>query len=311
MEINEELRQSLVGGTFTETACSADTFSIYNLSDCYWAGRTRACDSVVIAESPVYGKILFLDGEVQSAESDEAIYHEHLVHPVLNAMAERREKRVLIVGGGEGATAREVLKWGPESVAHVDWVDYDGDLVDLCRRHLSYADDPVYNDPRIHFFPADIRAYWASNNAQYDIVILDLPDPDVESITALREPLPPGEYNLYDCEFWRTVCGRLTPGGAIVSHCGPIAPGADEDRHRAGLAWIQSLGEEFGPSVGHSYHTFIPSFQSQWSFWMSVAPSSINAFPPGLAVMDTDAQTAAFHWPRFWFSPYVGHAGQA
>jgi spermidine synthase len=106
MEINEELRQSLVGGTFTETACSADTFSIYNLSDCYWAGRTRACDSVVIAESPVYGKILFLDGEVQSAESDEAIYHEHLIHPVLNATVATPGKRVLIVGGGEGATAR-------------------------------------------------------------------------------------------------------------------------------------------------------------------------------------------------------------
>lgn len=306
MQVDEGLRASLVGSRFMETACSADTFSVYNLSDCYWAGSTRACESVIIAESPVYGKVLFLDKEIQSAESDEAIYHEHLVHPVLNALAGRAGKRVLIVGGGEGATAREVLKWSHESVAHVDWVDIDGDLVDLCRRHLSYADDPVYNDPRLHYFAEDIRVFWASNTAQYDIVILDLPDPDVDTLTALK---PPAGSPLYGCDFWQTLLAQLTPGGAIATHCGPVAPGGDGDIHRAGLEWITSLAREYGSSAGHAYHTFITSFQSQWGFWMSVDPAPFaSSAPTGLAVMDSEAQNAAFDWPRFWFSPYIGHA---
>lgn len=310
MEVNEDLRRSLVGGRYTETACSADTLSIYSLSDCYWAGRTATCDSVIIAESPVYGKVLFLDGEIQSAESDEAIYHEHLVHPVLNAMSARPSKRVLIVGGGEGATAREVLKWSTESVAHVDWVDIDGDLVNLCRRHLSWADDPVYNDRRLHYFPMDIREFWASNTVKYDVVILDLPDPDVDALSALMSP--PVSPPLYGCVFWETLVTQLTPGGAIATHCGPVAPGGDGDRLRAGLEWIASLARRFGPSDGHAYHTFIPSFQSQWGFWMSIAPTTLSAsFPTEIAVLDDAAQDAAFAWPRFWFSPYIGHGGPA
>jgi spermidine synthase len=310
MEVNAELMHSLNGARFMESACSADTISLYSLNECYWAGRSPFCD-IVIAESPVYGKVLFLDKELQSAESDEAIYHEHLVHPALNALAERKEKRILIVGGGEGATAREVLKWSENSVATVDWVDIDHHLVDLCRRHLSWADDCVYNDRRLRFFGRDIREFWASNNNKYDLIILDLPDPDIDSLVPLVVSETSNDYPLYSREFMRVMAEHLTPGGAFVSHCGPISPGGDPHVRRAGLMMMRSMCQTIGLGNGSMYHTTIPSFQSSWGFFLSCEPSDVDKYPSGLAVMDSDAQQMAFHWPRFWNSPFFGHSGAA
>ena len=100
--MDSELMAKLTNGVFVEDACSADTTSMYPLTDVYWAGKSPICD-IVIAQSPVFGKVLFLDKEIQSAESDEAIYHEHLIHPIMNTMRKRENKRVLVVGGGDSA----------------------------------------------------------------------------------------------------------------------------------------------------------------------------------------------------------------
>lgn len=285
------------GAKFVESACTSDTLSVYSLDRCFWAGNSEYCE-IVIAQSPVFGKCLFLDKEMQSSESDEAIYHEHLVHPVLSAMAGQADKRVLIVGGGEGATAREVLKWGVESVSEVVWVDIDGGLVDLCRRHLGYAEDSVYNDPRLKFYAADIRAYLASDCGAFDVIILDLPDPDVEELQ--ENPDNPGLYTLYGLTFFETLRGRLAKGGAISTHCGPVSPGLPNTEKRAGLTWIRSMGLEFGFGAGYPYHCFIPSFQSEWGFWMSCAPNNPPILPVGLRVMDRGAQSYAFTWPAYW-----------
>ena len=309
MEVNAELCASLIGGRFEEAACSSDTVSLYSLSNCYWAGRSAFCE-IVIGESPVYGKILFLDKELQSAEADEAIYHEHLVHPVMNAVIGHGgvPKRVLIVGGGEGATAREVLKWSV--VEAVDWVDIDGGLVDLCRRHLSWANDKVYNDPRLRFFAEDIRHFFATHASQYDVIILDLPDPDVDELR-VNANMGGSAYELYSLRFWEELKLHLARGGAITSHCGPIQPGGDPELRRAGLDWIVKMSQAVDLGTGYPYHVCIPSFQSDWGFWMSIPPWKVERFPYGLSVMDGETQKVAFTWPRYWTSPYIGLGGCA
>ena len=80
---------------------------------------------VDLLESPSWGKMLFLDGVLQSTTKDEVIYHNALVHPLMSSLKSR--KSILILGGGEGATAREVLRWPVESVT---MVDYDQELVE-------------------------------------------------------------------------------------------------------------------------------------------------------------------------------------
>jgi spermidine synthase len=290
---NLELINSLENGCYAENAVSADNVTMYKINECYWGGSSPYCEEIVIAKSPMYGKVLFLDHELQSAESDEALYHEHLVQPVMNATADVGGKRVLIVGGGEGATAREVLKWSSELVKEVVWVDIDGGLVDLCRRHLGWAEDDVYNDPRLTYHAADIRSFFAYDTSQYDVIILDLPDPDCDDL-AKRDEDNYGNYLLYGYQFMSQVRNHLRGPRAVVSHCGPIRPGEME-----GIIWMKNAA---GFGNGFPYHTVIPSFQGAWGYWMSVAPRAFGLSYPAskMHIMDSDAQSAAFLWPAFW-----------
>ena len=196
MTANIELMYSLENGSYAENAVSADNVTVYKINECYWAGSSPYCEEIVVAKSPTYGKVLFLDRELQSAESDETLYHEHLVQPVMNSTVDVAEKRVLIIGGGEGATAREVLKWSPESVKEVVWVDIDGGLVEICRRHLGWVKDDVYNDPRLTYHAEDIRSFFATDASQYDVIIMDLPDPDCDELAKSDEDKY-GNYLLY------------------------------------------------------------------------------------------------------------------
>jgi len=300
--VDIDMMNRIAGTRFIESACSADTLSMYSIDKCYFAGKSPYSE-IVIAQSPVYGKVLFLDKELQSAESDEVLYHEHLVHPILNAMAHVRRKNVLIVGGGEGATAREVLRWGAEAVNRVVWVDIDGALVELCRRHLSWAADGVYNDPRLTYIAADIRAYLTGDD-MFDVVILDLPDPDVEDLSILGASTD--EYKLYSSAFFQKIVEHLRPNGAIVSHTGPISAGGPAEENRAGLEWVTKMSAEVSMGTGFPYHVTIPSFQGDWGFWMSCAPSKENAWPDGLLVMTGKTQEYAFTWPSYYCSPWFG-----
>ncbi|HTD33959.1 MAG TPA: hypothetical protein VK665_09885 [Candidatus Elarobacter sp.] len=101
------------------------------IEETYFAGRTPF-QSVAVLRTPVFGKLLVLDGDTQSSQADEKIYHETLVHPAMAAAGERSE--VLILGGGEGATLREVLR--DPSVRRCTMVDIDGQVVELSKRYL-------------------------------------------------------------------------------------------------------------------------------------------------------------------------------
>ena len=100
--------------------------------------RSRCC------ARPTFGKMLVLDGDTQSSQADEKIYHESLVHPALAACPTRRE--VLILGGGEGATLREVLRH--PGVARCTMVDIDGEVVELCKKYLPEWSAGAFEDPR-------------------------------------------------------------------------------------------------------------------------------------------------------------------
>lgn len=283
------LMLELTNGRFVETA--SDTPTIYPLQNVLFAGTTAYC-KIVIAKNPTYGKIFFLDEELQSAESDQALYHEMLVHPIMNATyAPDKKRRVLVVGAGEGVTVQEVLKW--PDIEEVVWVDIDGDLVDMCRRHLAWTKDETYNDPRLRFIANDIREVIPALTHKYDVILLDLPDPDAEEITS--------DVNaLYGESFWTLINSVLAPGGGIASHVGSIAPGENEAVQRPGLHLLKS---RYG---GHGYHCPLPSFQGEWGFWMSVPPNTTNHFPSTCDLMDDETQTHAFAWPRYWTSPRLG-----
>lgn len=226
----------------------SDTRTSYPVSEVLWRDHTPSCSSVIIGDSPVFGKMLFLDGELQSAAADEHIYHETLVHPVMGGAG--RGKRVLVVGGGEGATVREVLRWNPSAV---DWVDIDVELVNLCRDILQWAPD-VYTNPVVRYHGADIREVLPTL-ALYDVIILDLPDPDGDT------------GYLYSPDFWRDMLRHLSPFGRMVTHCGPVKPyGGVGDGVRRIRDTTNAANVVFSKSG--FYTQMIPSFQSEWGFWI-------------------------------------------
>ena len=252
----------------------------YEVTGCVYSAHTNSAHTVVV-DNPDYGRMLFLDGELQSSCSDEAIYHETLVHPIMRALNGTDDKHVLVVGGAEGATVREVLRWGPNKVRRVDWVDIDPELVNVCRTHLRYANENVYENEMVRFHGCDIFEYLNRPDVgPYDVIILDLPDPD-----------PENPY-LYGPHFWNRIRRVLREDGGLVTHVGPVEPGVF-----TGLNFVVN-GADMGN--GTPYHTFIPSFQGEWGFWMSVNPATMGRFPRDCNVIDDAYHNTIMHWDRHW-----------
>ncbi|MFF1507238.1 polyamine aminopropyltransferase [Streptomyces sp. NPDC058326] len=154
---------------------------------------------------------LFLDGRLRVAGRDEYRYHEALVHPAMNGA----HRRVLIVGGGDGMAAREVLRY--PGVRAVTVVELDPGVVRLARTDpaLAALNAQAFRDPRVRVVHADafhwLRGAVAHLRERYDVVISDLPDPGITPST-----------KLYAQEFYGLVGQVLTRSGRFVVHAGSV-----------------------------------------------------------------------------------------
>ncbi|HRF45993.1 MAG TPA: hypothetical protein PLC98_00100 [Anaerolineales bacterium] len=166
----EELPGSWVGASFETVGLTRRT----------WLGatsvldeRTTAFQHLVVAEVPGYGTTLFLDGTVQLAASDEAVYHERLA--LVPVLAHPRPAKVLILGGGDGCAAREVLRI--PDVEEVTVVDIDPEVVASSRVHLRHLNRGSLDDPRVRVFGVDARQFLTAERlAEVDVVIVDFLD---------------------------------------------------------------------------------------------------------------------------------------
>jgi spermidine synthase len=165
---------------------------------------------VCIADTPAFGRLLVLDGIVQSSERDEFIYHEALVQPAMFAVGTPR--RVLVLGGGEGATLREVLRW--PDVERALMIDIDGELLALARAHLDEWHRGSFVDSRAEVRVGDAVEFLATTNERFDVVISDMTDP-VEA--------GPSTF-CFTREFFAAVQRVLAPGGVVAVQAGPWSP---------------------------------------------------------------------------------------
>lgn len=167
-----------------------------------YQGRTEFQD-VLIFENAVFGKVLVLDGIIQLTERDNHIYHEMIVHVPMMARGSARD--VLIIGGGDGGTLKEVLK---HPVRRATLVEIDGEVIDLSRRYFPEVSDGAFDDPRAHVLVMDGTRYIARTEDMFDVIIIDSTD-----------PMGPGE-TLFTTAFYEACRGRLRPGGIIVVQSG-------------------------------------------------------------------------------------------
>lgn len=162
---------------------------------------------VVFAEIEGFGKSLLLDKLIQSTEKDEYIYHELLVHPAMALHPQPR--RVLILGGGEGATLREVLKHS--TVEEAVMVDIDPIVVEFSKKYLEHMHRGSFNDPRARVIIEDGKVFIKRAPARYfDVVIMDLTDPYASDIA---KPL-------YSPESFSEIKRILRPDGVVVTQAG-------------------------------------------------------------------------------------------
>lgn len=226
----------------------------FGVESMIFSGRTQF-QEVAIFESHEYGTMLALDGLVQSAEDDEYIYHESLVHPALVAHSEPAS--VLVIGGGEGATIREVLRH--PTIKRVVMVDIDRELVELCKEHLDDWHQGAFDDSRVELVFSDGNEFITKTRERFDTMIVDVTDA-LDQGPALT---------LYTEDFYRAAKQRLTASGLVVVQAMELS-GLDYSDH---VTLHGTLRRVFRHA--RSYRTFVPSFWSMWGF--VVASDAVDA----------------------------------
>ena len=226
---------------------TAHMFAISN----FVASKKTEYQQVEIADTPKYGRILLLDGKIQSAEFDEYIYHEALVHPAMLMFGE--PKSVLVIGGGEGATLREVFRH--QSVEKLVMVDLDREVVQLCTEYMEKWHQGSFLDKRLTMHFMDAREYLEKNTDKFDIIISDVPEP-VENGPALK---------LFTKQYFSLATEHLNKNGYLVFQAGDF-----------NLSFVEAHGLMLNTvrqvlPFALSYHTPVPSFNTDWSFIIASA----------------------------------------
>ncbi|SMF61135.1 spermidine synthase [Alteromonadaceae bacterium Bs31] len=191
---------------------------------------------------------LYIDGHIQFSSRDEYRYHEYLVHPLLAVEGSR--ENILILGGGDGLAAREVLKYQDVNLVHL--VDIDPEMVRIGRElpMLRRLNNKSMEDPRLTAFTEDAFSFVNQPGIAYHRVIVDMPDPHNEAIN-----------KLYSREFYTMIAKRMAPGGVLVSQ-------SSSPFYTRRVFWCieETLAQVFDDTL--SYHTALPSF-GIWGYNMA------------------------------------------
>ena len=223
---------------------------------------THRGTKVEIIERPKWGLACYMDNSIQSCLIDERIYHESLVHPVMMSVKERR--KVMIIGGGEGATAREVLKWpGVEEVVMFEW---DKDVVKMFKENYPEWAKGAWDDHRLKIRNEDIfKAINQPPNRfkKFDVIIIDLFDPCEENMMLWRELI-------------KSLHNWITINGSIVMYSG-MRNILEREQPYQKLIDIIKYAEEARPGFPRvedlrlckeiiPYRVWIPSFSGESTF---------------------------------------------
>jgi len=198
---------------------------------------------------------LFIDGNIQFSSIDEYRYHESLVHPAMS-LAPSHE-HVLVLGGGDGLVAREVLKY--DDVGAITIVDIDPQVTELFATYPPFVElnQGALSDPRVRIVNEDAYKFLERTSERYPVIIIDLPDPNNESLA-----------KLYSVEFYRIVKQHLARGGVVAVQSSSVYFTRETfwcTNHTIAAAGLHTL----------PYHAYVPSF-GDWGFTLA---SDVNIDP--------------------------------
>lgn len=236
---------------------------------------------VEVVETQLFGRALMLDGLWMCAEADEATYHEFLVHPALTTCPSPR--RVLVIGGGDGGTIREVLKH-PE-VEQVTMVEIDPVVVNACKQYMPKLGAEAWSDPRLILLHEDGAAFveHAPEHA-YDVILIDGSD-----------PVGPAEV-LFSKPFFEACSRALSPQGVFAAQA--ESPRVHMDVHLATIGLMKQLFVEVHPYYGTV--SLYPSGAWSWIYAShSVSPKQVIAERVANVSQSTEIYNLSMHHGAF------------
>jgi spermidine synthase len=246
-----------------------------------------------ILETLSYGKVLVLDGRIQSSQADDFMYHELLVHPGL--LAHPNPRRAMVIGGGEGATVREILRH--RSITDCLMVDIDAEVVEECKKHLPEMHQGAFDDPRTRVLNEDARAYLEQTSERFDLIVVDLVEPLEEGPACL----------LFTKEFYSLIRERLTDEGVMT-----MQAGMTKINELFFYGAVNRTLREVFPVVA-PYQGFISCFGTPWGFTLASkgadprgqSAEEVNRLiaarlnPEELGYWDGSAHLHSFNLPKF------------
>ncbi len=208
-------------------------------------------------DTQAMGRMLSLDGAFMLSERDEFIYHECMVH--VPTLAHSDPKRALVMGGGDGCVARELLKH--RSIQQIVVAELDPQMVASCREQLPDVNARSFDDPRVRVEIGDALAFLQNSTALFDIIVMDLTDPD-DADSAL----------LYSTDAYALIRDRLSPDGVLSLHIGSAF--FHPERFSSTLRDLRTVFTEV-----HAFKAFMPTYGAEWG----MACASMRSNPCSLS----------------------------
>ena len=245
--------------------------------------RTRF-QEVSVFETRAFGRVMVLDGILQTTEKDEYFYHEMLTHVPI--MAHGAVENVLIIGGGDGGALRRVLQ---HPVQHVTLVDLDAEVVEIARDHLPEIHQGAFEDGRAELIFGDGTAYVAETERQFDVIIIDSTD-----------PAGPGEV-LFDTPFYQDCQRKLKAGGIVVGQTGNAF--MEPAQFSTIFGRLQSVFSDVTCTIGA-----VPSY---YGGYMTYLWASDDPAPRQIAEEELQQRWKAANISAKWYSPAMHRAAFA
>ncbi len=198
---------------------------------------------ILVLDTPEFGKMLVLDGLIQTTEKDEFIYHEMLSHPAM--LIHKKPERVLVIGGGDGGTVREVLKH--ETVKEVHLCEIDEEVILVSEKYFPSIAGKL-KDPKVKIFIEDGNRFLEEKKEYYDVIIMDSSDPVGASEVLFSE------------DFYKKVKQSLKKDGIMVAQT--ESPVLQENYFKKAYSQITKVFKHV-----KVYLAYVPTYPSgMWSF---------------------------------------------
>jgi spermidine synthase len=228
------------------------------------------------------GRALSLDGAFMVSERDEFIYHECMVH--VPALTHPAPHSAFVMGGGDGCTARELLKY--PGITRVVIAELDALVIASCREHFSHINQGALDDPRVEIVIGDALATLRDSAENFDLIIMDLTDPGEDETNAANP--------LYSAETYALVRSRLTTDGLMTAHIGSAF--YHPERFAKTLADLRSVF----PQVA-AFKAFMPIYGAEWGMAcasMRGDPTALDAIAIGEKLAANGIANLKFYTPR-------------